>query len=152
MKSYRGYVSRSLRLFAITVVSAVFLLLGTYCQPAFAQQTLGAINGAAADTSGAVIRGAEVRVRALATNLEVRAETRADGSFSINDLPIGTYEVRFKKDGFETAVYPQIIVQGNRTTTINASLKAGAVAESVTVNATPLLNETDTTNGYILSC
>jgi len=152
VKSYRGYVSRSVRLFATTTaVSAIFLLLCTYCPPTFAQQTLGAINGAVADPSGAVIRGAEVRARALATNLEVKAETKADGSFSIHDLPIGTYEVRFKKDGFETAVYPQIIVQGNRTTTINASLKTGAVAESVTVNATPLLNETDTTNGYILN-
>ena len=90
---------------------------------------------------------AAVKVRAPATNLEVTAESKSDGSFSIADLPIGTYEVTFTKDGFQTAVYPQIIVQGNRTATVNAKLKPGEVSSTVTVEATPLLNETDTTTG-----
>jgi hypothetical protein len=108
------------------------------------------MNGTVTDASGAVVQKASVMVRALATNLEVTGETKSDGSFNIADLPIGTYEVTFKKDGFETAVYPQIIVQGNRTSTVNAKLKPGAVSSTVTVEATPLLNETDTTNGYTM--
>lgn len=118
---------------------------------AFGQQTLGSINGNVTDSSGAVIQGAQVEARATATNLEVAATTKADGSFSIADLPIGTYEVKFIKDGFETAVHPQILVQGNRTATINARLTPGKVSVSVTVEATPLLNETDTTTGYTLN-
>ena len=118
---------------------------------AFGQQTLGSINGEVTDSSGAVIQGAQVEARATATNLEVAATTKADGSFSIADLPIGTYEVKFIKDGFETAVHPQILVQGNRTATINARLTPGKVSVSVTVEATPLLNETDTTTGYTLN-
>lgn len=118
---------------------------------AFGQQTLGSINGNVTDSSGAVIQGAQVEARATATNLEVAATTKADGSFSIADLPIGTYEVKFIKDGFETDVHPQILVQGNRTATINARLTPGKVSVSVTVEATPLLNETDTTTGYTLN-
>ncbi|HEY6339709.1 MAG TPA: TonB-dependent receptor [Candidatus Sulfotelmatobacter sp.] len=118
--------------------------------PAVSQQTLGALNGTITDSTGAVVEGAKVQARAPATNLEVTGETKSDGSFSIADLPIGTYEVKFIKDGFETAVYPQIMVQGNRTTTVNAKLQPGTVASTVTVNATPLLNETDTANGYTL--
>jgi len=118
---------------------------------AFGQQTLGSINGNVTDSSGAVIQGAQVEARATATNLEVAATTKADGSFSIADLPIGTYGVKFIKDGFETAVHPQILVQGNRTATINARLTPGKVSVSVTVEATPLLNETDTTTGYTLN-
>lgn len=114
------------------------------------QQTLGSVNGTVTDSSGAVVQGANVKARAIATNLEVTAQTKSDGSFAIADLPIGTYEVTFNKNGFQTAVYPQIIVQGNRTATVNAKLNPGAVTSSVTVNATPLLNETDTTNGYTL--
>jgi len=115
-----------------------------------AQQTLGSMNGTVHDVTGAVVQGAQVQARALATNLEVSAQSRSDGSFSFADLPIGTYEVKFTKDGFQTADYPQIVVQGSRTTTVNASLKPGAVSSSVTVQETPLLNETDTTNGYTM--
>ena len=116
-----------------------------------AQQTLGAMNGTVTDISGAVVSNAQIKARAVATNLEVNAQSKGDGSFSIADLPIGTYEVRFIKEGFETAVYPNIILQGNRTTTVNARLHPGAVSSQVTVEATPLLNQTDTTTGYTLS-
>ena len=137
--------SKSLSAVCIAALALTFLT-----QSASAQQTLGAMNGTVTDASGAVVQGASVKIRAIATNLEVTAQSKNDGSFSIADLPIGTYEVKFVKDGFETAVYPQIIVQGNRTATVNAKLKPGAVASTVTVEATPLLNATDTTTGYTL--
>jgi carboxypeptidase family protein len=149
VKSPRISSRRSVYFICCIALTAIFLA-SISAQPALAQETLGAINGSVVDSSGAVIHGAQVKARAIATNLEVSADTKSDGSFSINDLPIGTYEVRIAKDGFESVVYSRIIVQGNRTTTINASLKPGAVAENVTVNATPLLNQTDTTNGYTL--
>jgi hypothetical protein len=129
----------------IAVVLVAFLPLS-----AFAQQTLGSIDGAVTDSSGAVITGAAVKARNVATNLEVTAQTKADGSFHIADLPIGTYEVTFAKNAFKSSVYPQILVQGNRTATINVQLQPGQISTTVTVNATPLLNETDTTTGYVL--
>jgi Carboxypeptidase regulatory-like domain len=132
-----------------TLFTAV-LTLASLSQLALGQQTLGAMNGTVTDTSGAVVQGVTVKIHSLATNLEVSATTNADGSFSIVDLPIGTYSVTFTKDGFQTAVYPQIILQGSRTSTVNAKLKPGAVSSTVTVEATPLLNETDTTNGYTM--
>jgi hypothetical protein len=128
----------------------VLLCMLLCAAPAIAQQTLGSVDGTVTDTTGAVVPKAAVKVRAPATNLEVTAETKSDGSFSIADLPIGTYQVTFSKDGFQTAVYPEIIVQGNRTATVNAKLNPGKVSSSVTVSSTPLLNETDTTNGYTM--
>jgi len=108
------------------------------------------MNGTVTDSSGAVIPQATVKIRNLATNLQVSADTKSDGSFSAADLPIGTYQVAFSKEGFQSTVFSQISVQGNRTATVNAALKPGATSESVTVDATPLLNETDTTTGYVL--
>jgi Carboxypeptidase regulatory-like domain/TonB dependent receptor-like, beta-barrel len=116
----------------------------------YAQQTLGSINGVVMDSTGAVVPQAGISVRNVATNLTVTAQTKGDGSFSVADLPIGTYEVTITKQGFEKAVYPQILVQGNLTTTVKASLQPGEITTSVTVNATPLLNQTDTSNGYTL--
>lgn len=129
----------------------LFLLLLPFCREvSLAQQTLGSMNGTVTDATGAVVQGASVKARAVTTNLTVSAQTKHDGSFAFADLPIGTYEVTFAKEGFETAVYPQIIVQGSLTSTVNAKLNPGSVSTSVTVNATPLLNETDTTNGYTM--
>jgi hypothetical protein len=123
-------------------------LLGT---PALAQKTLGAINGTVTDTSSAVVQDATVKIHNAATGLDQEAKTKSDGSFSIVDLPIGTYSVSFSKSGFKTEVHSQIPVQANRTTTVNGSLQPGEVSAQVTVTATPLLNQTDTTNGYTMS-
>jgi hypothetical protein len=111
---------------------------------------LGAINGTVTDSSGAVVSNVSVKAHATATNLEVTAITKSDGSFSVADLPIGNYQLTFSKQGFQTAEYPQIIVQGSRTSTLNPRLRPGSVSSTVTVEATPLLNETDTTNGYTM--
>lgn len=143
MSSYRSDLLRTSSLLALIFLTAL-------SQLATAQQTLGSMDGTVTDSSGAVVQKATVKIRNVATNLEVTAETRSDGSFSAADLPIGTYEVTFSKTGFRSAVFPQVLVQGNRTATLNAQLKPGSAAESVTVNATPLLNATDTTTGYIL--
>lgn len=127
-------------------LSCFFLL----CLPSRAQQTLGGINGTVTDSSGGVMQAVKVSVRNTGTNLDVKSATNNEGSFSFVDLPLGTYEVTFSKDGFKTEVYSQILVQGNRTTTVNVSLQPGEVSATVTVTGTSLLNQTDTTNGYTL--
>jgi hypothetical protein len=138
----------------IRVSRLVVVYLGLLCllsSSSQAQQTLGSINGTVTDSSGAAIHSATVKIHNLATGLEQTVTTKSDGSFDIADLPIGTYSVAFSREGFKTEVHSQILVQGNRTTTVNGSLQPGEVSVTVTVNGTPLLNQTDTTNGYTLS-
>src|SRR5579863_24603 len=141
-------VLRSARSFLLTLTTLLMLAFAPYL--AIGQQTLGSLNGTVTDVSGAVVEKATIKIRDLATNLEVTAVSKGDGSFNAADLPIGAYQVTFTRDGFKTAVYDKILVQGNRTTTVNAKLQPGAVATTVTVEATPLLNVTDTTTGYTL--
>src|SRR5580704_11354062 len=131
----------------------VFVCLGLISllmSSAQAQETLGSINGTVTDSSGATIHSATVKIHNLATGLEQTVTTKSDGSFNIADLPIGTYSVTFSRDSFKTEVHPQILVQANRTTTINTTLQPGQISATVTVTGTPLLNETNTTNGYTL--
>jgi Carboxypeptidase regulatory-like domain/TonB dependent receptor len=139
---------RFVKFSGVSVVLLALILLVSF--PTFAQQTLGSINGTVTDQSGAVVQGASVKIRNLATNLVVTADSREDGSFSAVDLQIGTYEVVFSKQGFKQEVHSQILLQGGLTTTLNARLQPGEIASSVTVSSTPLLNETDTSNGYTL--
>lgn len=102
------------------VIVFLFVVLGH--GSTFAQQTLGWIDGTVTDSSG-VAEGVVVKARNAATNLEVSAVTKGDGSFHIADLPIGDYELTFSKDGFKTSSYPHIVVQGDRTATVNARLE-----------------------------
>lgn len=115
-----------------------------------AQQTLGAINGTVTDTSNAVVPQAQVQAKNLGTGLTVSATTQNDGSYNIVDLPIGTYSVTITKQGFKTEVHSNILVRGNLATTVNATLQPGEVSTTVEVTGTPLMNQTDTTNGYTL--
>jgi hypothetical protein len=131
-------------------LAVLFALIVSLAQVASAQQSLGAINGTVTDASGAVVQGVAIKARNVGTNLEVTAESKGDGSFNMADLPIGTYEVTFSKTGFRKEIYPRILVNGGLTATINAELKPGEVTATVTVNATPLLNQTDTSNGFTI--
>src|ERR1700731_3265209 len=117
---------------------------------AFSQQTLGGITGTVTDASGASIADTQVTLVADATKLTRLQTTNSSGSYDFVSLPIGAYSLTFTHDGFETLVVPSIVVQADRTVTLNVSLKVGAVGSMVTVESTPLMNAQDTANGYIL--
>jgi hypothetical protein len=125
-----------------------FLLIGLKEAPA--QAVLGAITGTVKDSTGASVPGTAVVARNVATNLEVTAQTQSNGSYSIQNLPIGKYEVSFSKSGFEKEAHPEIVVQSDRTTTVDGNLRVGAMNTVVEVVGTPLMNQVDTTNGYVV--
>lgn len=133
--------------FLLGLCASVALLLPA---ATFSQQTLGGITGTVTDASGAAIADTQVTLVAEATKLTRSQTTNSSGSYDFVSLPIGAYSLTFTHDGFETLVVPSIVVQADRTATLNASLKVGAVGSAVTVEATPLMNSEDTTNGYIL--
>ncbi len=132
------------------VLPATLLLVATVPGFMHAQGLLGTILGNVTDASGSAVGDVTVTAVSRATNLQVNAKTQANGLYQIPDLPIGAYSVSFKKPGFEVEQHPDILVQAERSATVNASLKVGAVSTTVEVKGTPLLNETDPTNGYVL--
>jgi hypothetical protein len=115
-----------------------------------AQQITGAIEGTITDSSGGLIVGAHVRAVNAATNLTVVADTSKEGAYQLPNLPSGVYTVTFTMNGFKTEEHSEVLVQANRTTTVQGRLEPGAVATTVEVRATPLLNQVDTTVGYVL--
>ncbi len=115
-----------------------------------AQELLGGITGAVTDSSGAAVPGAAVTIKNIQTNLEVKVTTQGSGSYLAPNLPIGQYIVTFSREGFKTESHTAIQVEGNRTTTVNGRLEVGTVATTVEVTETPMLNQVDTTTGYVL--
>ena len=136
--------------------SPLFRLLATLAVAAlcsvslFAQQTLGGITGEVSDSSGSVIPNAAVTITGEQTGLTRTVQSNGSGEYQFVNLPIGTYTLTYTADGFEVQSTPHITVQADRTATVNAKLKAGSKAETIEVDATPLMNAVDTTNGYVL--
>src|SRR6266404_4238394 len=134
-----------------SLLLASFLVTAPMMAPsAHAQQTLGGITGTVTDTSGAVVVNATVTLIGDQTKLSRTQNTNASGIYLFVNLPIGPYTLTFTQAGFETQNIPSILVQANRTLTVNSELKVGNVTESITVEETPLINAVDTTNGYVM--
>src|SRR5579862_9184060 len=117
---------------------------------AMAQQTLGGITGTVTDKSGSVLPDTTVTIVGDQTKLTRTQKTTGNGGYDFVNLPIGTYTITVTHDGFESERLPSILVQANRTATLNVTLKVGQVGTTIDVEAAPIMNAVDTTNGYVL--
>jgi Carboxypeptidase regulatory-like domain len=117
---------------------------------ALAQQTLGGITGTVSDKSGSVLPDSTVTIVGDQTKLTRTLKTNGNGAYDFVNLPIGTYTVTVAHDGFQTERLPSILVQADRTATLNVSMKVGQVGTTIDVEAAPAMNAVDTTNGYVL--
>ena len=115
-----------------------------------AQQTLGGITGTVSDKSGSVLPDTTVTIVGDQTQLTRTLKTNGNGAYDFVNLPIGTYTLTVSHEGFQAERLPSILVQANRTATLNVSLKVGQVGTTIDVEAAPAMNAVDTTNGYIL--
>src|SRR5215467_10663863 len=92
------------------------------------------LTGVVKDASGAVLPGATVEAASPALIEKVRAATSdGTGQFKIINLRPGTYTVTFTLTGFTTVRREGIELTSDFTATVNADLKVGQVAETITV-------------------
>lgn len=129
----------------------VFVLLATVSLSA--QTFRGTILGTVTDPSGAVIAGAKVTVKNTGTGLERTTQTSADGSYSLPELPIGTYTVTVVQQGFQTFVATGVTVNVAGERRVDAALKTGEVSTKVEVSADqlPIVETTTNTLGGVLT-
>jgi hypothetical protein len=138
-----------MKFYARKVAALLFFAL-VFSLPSHSQQVVGAITGTVTDPTGAAVPDATVKALNLATNLEITSQTKSNGSYVVPELPAGTYKLTITKDGFKTETHTEVLVNGNRTTTVDAALTVGAITASVEVTAVPLMNQVDTTSGYVV--
>src|SRR6266851_600330 len=129
----------------------LFLLLCT--TPLLAQTFRGTILGTVTDPQGAVVSGAKVTVHNVNTGLERTTQTSADGSYSVPELPIGTYTVTVNQSGFQTSSVTNVGVDVAAEKRVDVALKAGQVTTTVEVSGEtlPLVESTNDTLGGILT-
>ncbi len=118
------------------------MIVGLMIAVAASAQTLGTIAGVVKDASGGVLPGVTVEVASPALIEKTRtAVTDAAGQYAIVSLPVGTYDVTFTLTGFSSVKRSGIDVLANFTAPVNAELKVGAVAETITVTGeSPLID------------
>jgi hypothetical protein len=104
---------------------------------AFAQAS---ITGVVKDSSGAVLPGVTVEASSDVLIEKVRsAVTDGSGTYRIVDLRAGVYTITFGLTGFSTVRREGIELSGTFTASINADLKVGSLAETITVSGeTPI--------------
>jgi Carboxypeptidase regulatory-like domain len=125
-----------LRVFKTAGILACLVLLPTL---AFAQAS---ITGVVKDSSGAVLPGVTVETSSPVLIEKTRsAVTDGSGLYRILDLRPGTYTVTFSLPGFSTVLRDGIELSGSFIATINADMKVGGVAETITVSGeTPIVD------------
>jgi hypothetical protein len=111
---------------------------------AAAQFGTGNIVGTVRDPSGAVIPGASVTVANPARGYVRHLVTNSDGTYAISSLPIGTYQVTFKAKGFVKVLQTGITLTTGQTQRVDATLKVGTVATTVTVQGNVPRIQTET--------
>jgi hypothetical protein len=118
-----------------------------------AQTFRGTILGTVTDASGAVIAGAKVTVKNLGTGLTRETETSADGSYSLPELPIGSYTITVTQTGFQTFVTKEATVDVATERRVDAALKPGQISTTVEVSADelPLVETTSNELGGVLT-
>src|SRR5262245_42814005 len=95
------------------------------------------ITGTVRDTSGAVLPGVTVEVASPVLIEKVRtAATDGTGQYRIESLPPGTYTATFTLPGFSVVRQAGIELTGTFVATVNAAMKVGELAETITVTAT----------------
>ena len=128
------------------LLSAVLVALTACSSLVFAQTFRGTILGTVTDPQGAVVTGAKVTVRNVNTGLERTTETSADGSYSLPELPIGTYTVMVTQSGFQKSVTTDVAVNVAAEKRVDIALKTGQVSETVQVSGEALPEVETTTN------
>ncbi|MCL4523165.1 MAG: TonB-dependent receptor [Acidobacteria bacterium] len=127
------------------LVSLALLAL-LWAPDASAQTFRGTILGTVTDQSGAVVPDAKVKVKNADTGLLRETQTAEDGSYSVPELPIGTYTVTVEKAGFQVAVTSGIRVEVAAERRVEATLKAGDVKTVVEVSGEDLAVVETTSN------
>lgn len=104
----------------------------------------GSISGTVQDSQGAMVAGAKVTATHLATNRQYSATTKQAGSFALNVLPPGQYDVKIEAPTFRASESHGVTVAVGSDTSLGfVKLEVGSPSETVTVEgAAPLIEAT----------
>ena len=128
---------------------AALFLFTTAC--AYAQTTGAAtIVGTVTDNTGAVIAGAKITVVSPSMGFNFEGVTNSEGYYLVPYLRPGAYNLTVESQGFKKYVRSGIELRTNEQPRIDVVLDVGSVADSVEVQASAPLLETEPPAGSLI--
>ena len=122
-----------LSFFFLPVLVVSSLLLTSWI--AAAQVDRSDLTGTVTDSAGKLLPGAEVTAVMPSTGLKRETVSSKDGTYSLPNLPVGTYTVTFQHAGFAPAELDNVMQTVDNTQTLNAYLRVSGGVEHVQVSA-----------------
>jgi hypothetical protein len=126
---------RRVSLVAVLVLSA---------SAGFGQTALATITGTITDPSGAALPGAPVEVHNLETGSVFKAASSATGNFTVQQLPVGEYDLTVTVAGFKKYSHTKFHLDAGQIMREDPALQVGQSSDSVTVTAEASLLQTET--------
>jgi hypothetical protein len=113
------------------------LLLAIIAMPVSvrAQAVYGSISGTVTDPSGAVVSGATVTITSVERKTSDTVTTNESGLYVKERLLPGIYQVKIEATGFKQSLIPNVNVNIDTQTNVDATLETGAVSDTVTITA-----------------
>ncbi len=123
-------------------ITCLVIFMGCEAPFASAQVLYGSIVGTVTDQTKSVVPQTVVKVTNTSTGLVRETSTDSAGYYSIPNLPQGTYDIAVSASGFKPLTQKNLDVLINNVTHVDVSLEVGALAESVSVEASAALLQT----------
>ena len=110
---------------------------------ALGQTFRGGISGSVADSTGAAVPEATVKIEQKATGLTRTMSTPTSGDFTFPDLPTGLYTVTVSHSGFQTQQIENVEAEVGKTTSLPITLRVAQQTQTVEVTAAAAKLETN---------
>ena len=134
----------------VTICGILMVLASCVSMTAQNVVLTGSLGGRVTDSSGALVPGASVVVRNLATGVEQTADTNHDGLYRFPVVMPGTYSITASLKGFRDVQVLVRVLVGN-TTSQDIRLQVGASADTVKViGETPLLRPEESSSSTVI--
>lgn len=116
------------------------------CATVATAQFRAAVQGVVSDAAGATVPGATVILNNKDTNQSQTATTNDDGFYRFSALPPGNYTLSVEKTSFSKSLVDDLKVDAEATKGQDVVLQAGAITETVTVEADTVSLQTEDAN------
>jgi len=120
------------------------LVLWLLCSSPARGQISANIKGSVSDASGSAVPSASVTVKNLETGALRAAVSDDTGRYLILALPVGEYEVRAAKQGFQDSLRSGIFLVVGQEASVDLRLQVGAVTSEIVVKADAPMVSTST--------